>query len=190
MNILRGIANYFWDKKKKSSLGRRSDNDVLPLTGTALAFGLVSTLAFMATNFIAWNFHFPTPLERLLWRISSCGLVGVSAVGVLLIELMWNDEGIKRMQEAARERRKELADSEPPHGGDNWKDHLIYRFRVFKMRICNNSPDNDPNLDTSFLFVFLVVPGFAIYTIFRLYILVEDVIAFRALPAEAYMTVD
>jgi hypothetical protein len=34
------------------------------------------------------------------------------------------------------------------------------------------------------------VPGCAVYTIFRTYILVEDVIAFRALPADAYSTVD
>jgi hypothetical protein len=186
MNILRGMGRLLWQKKKKSAPGRRSDNDVLPVTGVALTIALISTLAFMGTNFIAWNFHFPTLLERLLWRISSCGLVAISSCGMVLIEMLWNDGGIKKMHENARKRRKALADCEAPYKRGNWKERLIYKFRIFGMRLRNNSPNNDPNLDMSLICVLLVVPGCAVYTIFRLYILVEDVIAFRALPAGAY----
>lgn len=58
------------------------------------------------------------------------------------------------------------------------------------MKIWNNGPENDPNLDVSLSFVLVGVPAFAVYTVFRVYILLEDVIAFRALPAGAYNTVN
>jgi hypothetical protein len=76
LNMLKGIRPRSWRKEEKS-LGRRSENDILPVTGAAWVVTMLATLGFVGTNFIAWNFHFPTPIERLLWRISSCGLVAV-----------------------------------------------------------------------------------------------------------------
>lgn len=62
----------------------------------------------MGTNFIAWNFHFPTIIERLLWRLSSCGLVIGFTFG-LLIELAYGDNGIRKMQEEVQTSREVLA---------------------------------------------------------------------------------
>ena len=44
---------------------------------------VISTALYGLAHFLAWNDHFPTPLESLLWRVSSLvvtcsGLVGVS----------------------------------------------------------------------------------------------------------------
>jgi hypothetical protein len=189
MNILKGMRRHHWQKRMEKSIGRRSDNDVLPLTGVAFVIAVLAAMAFEGTNFIAWNFHFPTPIERLLWRISSCGLVAISVVGVASVELFYSDRRIKAMQETVQKRRKALEDRCLPGEEAKWKDRLVYKFRVLAMKIRNNSPDNDPNLDVSLGFAFLGVPLFAVYTIFRVYILLEDVIAFRALPADAYTTV-
>jgi hypothetical protein len=93
------------------------------------------------------------------------------------------------MQEKVQERRKALEDSSLPAKA-KWKDHLVYQFRALAMKISNNSPKNDPNLDVSLLFILAAVPIFAVYFLFRAYILVEDIIAFRALPADAYSTVN
>lgn len=73
MNFLKCMRRQHWQEKMNKSIGRRSDNDVLPVTGVAYAITVLATIAFVGTNFIAWNFRFPTPIERSLWRISSCG---------------------------------------------------------------------------------------------------------------------
>lgn len=189
MNILKGMRPHAWQRSNEKSLGRRSDNDVLPVTGVAMVIGLLSAAAFMSTNFIAWNFHFSTPIERLLWRLSSCGLVVICCVGMAFIKLLYSKRRIKTMQEKVQERRKALEDCSLPDNA-KWKDRLVYQFRTLAMKIRNNSPKNDPNLDMSLFFVLAGVSSFAVYFLFRTYILVEDMIAFRALPADVYSTVD
>ena len=52
---------------------------------------VISTLLYGLMHFLAWGNHFPTPLESLLWRVSSLvvtcsGLVGVS-IGYLFLGL-------------------------------------------------------------------------------------------------------
>ncbi|KAH5714491.1 hypothetical protein HBI20_148720 [Parastagonospora nodorum] len=46
---------------------------------------IIISLAFGAVHIAAWNFHFPSPTEQLLWRISS---IGVTTVPVLFILFM------------------------------------------------------------------------------------------------------
>lgn len=154
-----------------------------------MVIGVLFEFTFMGINFTAWNFHFPTPIERLRWRLSSCGLVMMAVSGMPVAELLYRKRGIKRIQEKVQKRRKALADF---NLSDNakWTDRLIYRFRAGLMKISNNSPENDPDLDVSLLFVSGIVGFFGAYFLFRAYILVEDVIAFRALPADVYNTVD
>jgi hypothetical protein len=94
------------------------------------------------------------------------------------------------MQGMVQKRRKALEESSLPGERAKWKDRLVYKFRVLAMKIRNNSPEKDPNLDMSLLFVLLGVPTSAVYILFRAYILVEDIIALRALPADAYSTVN
>jgi len=91
---------------------------------------------------------------------------------------------------AIQKRRKALEDSDLSNEKAKWKGRLVSEFRALTMKIRNNSPENDPNLDISLFFVLVGVPGVTVYTLFRAYILVEDIIAFRALPADAYSTVD
>lgn len=190
MNILKGIRRQHWLKKMDKSIGRRSDNDVLPVKGRTFMIGLVAAMAFEGVNFIAWNFHFPTPLEKTLWRFSSCGLIAISVIGVVILEFLYDDRGIKSMQEKVQKRRKALEERDFSIRNARWKDRLIHRFQSLSTKIMNNSPENDPNLDMSLFFAVAGVSGFAIYTVFRLYVLLEDVIALRALPADVYTTVN
>jgi len=87
VNFFKGMRPRSW-RWKKESLGRRSEIDVLPVTGVAMVIGFLGGLAFIGTNFIAWNFEFPTSIERLLWRISSCSLTTVSALSVSGAEIV------------------------------------------------------------------------------------------------------
>ena len=51
---------------------------------------VISPILYGSLHFLAWNNNFPTPLERLLWRVSSVvvtcsGLVGVSVLFFLMM---------------------------------------------------------------------------------------------------------
>ena len=57
-------------------------------------------------------------------------------------------------------------------------------------RLRNNSPDQDPALEIPLKLWILATLLCAMYSISRLYILVEDVIGLRQLPESAFKTVD
>lgn len=179
-----------WWWKKKQSLGRRSEIDVLPVTGFAMVIGFLGGIAFIGTNFIAWNFHFRTSIQRLLWRIWSCGLITVAALPVPGAELLFDNNGVRTMQENVQKHRKTLEDSGTPGETARWKDHLVYKFRILAMKTRNNSSENDANLDVSLGFAFGGMLILVVYFLFRAYVLTEDIIAFRALPAKACSTVN
>lgn len=91
MDILKNIRPSIWQRDEES-FGRRSDNDVRPLTGLAMAIAAMATAVFMGTNIIAWNFQFPTPIERFLWRFSSCGMLVILVVGLPNEELLFSSK--------------------------------------------------------------------------------------------------
>jgi len=57
-------------------------------------------------------------------------------------------------------------------------------------KLRNNSPDNDPDLDVPLALLIPVTVISAFYCLLRLYVVVEDLIAFRSLPSDTYVTVD
>ncbi|KAF2185266.1 hypothetical protein K469DRAFT_708051 [Zopfia rhizophila CBS 207.26] len=44
------------------------------------AYGILFVLAFIGIHLIGWNFVFPTPVERILWRIAALALQGLILV--------------------------------------------------------------------------------------------------------------
>jgi len=190
INFSNGILPRSWRWRKKESLGRRSEIDVLPVTGFAMAIGFLAGVAFLGTNFIAWNFEFPTSIERLLWRISSCGLITVSVLAVPGAEVAFGPHKIRTMQEHVQKYRKKLEDSGTPGKTTRWKDRLVHKFRILAMKIRNNSAQSNPAHDVTLNFAITGMLILCVYFFLRAYILIEDIIAFRALPVKAYSTVD
>ena len=189
INILKSMWPRTWRSCNEESLGRRSDNDILPITGVSLVIASCSTATFLATNFIAWDFHFPTPTERLLWRISSCGLMAGLLPGMVVVMHTYTDDKITRMQANVQQRRRKLEESAHCEKR-GWKDRLVHSWRLLAVKIGNNSLDKDPNLDVSVPFALGGSFVFEMYFFLRAYLLLEDVIAFRAMPADVYKTVD
>ncbi|KAL8666030.1 MAG: hypothetical protein Q9202_001767 [Teloschistes flavicans] len=53
-----------------------------PILVSPVIFGIGGGgLIFGAIHFVAWNFHFPTPVERLLWRMSCTVLIVFPLIG-------------------------------------------------------------------------------------------------------------
>ncbi|CAG8978272.1 hypothetical protein HYALB_00010224 [Hymenoscyphus albidus] len=55
---------------------------------------IISNVWFGAVHLVAWNFSFPTPAERLLWRATSIYLTGgiLLLLGIIVILIMVNDK--------------------------------------------------------------------------------------------------
>ena len=75
--------------RKHSLLPGAIRNRSLNRTMAELTTSAISPIFYGLVHFLAWNDHFPTPLQSLLWRVSSfavacSGLVGVSWAMVML----------------------------------------------------------------------------------------------------------
>jgi hypothetical protein len=189
MNVLKSLRPQQWQQKKATSMGRRSDNDVLPVEGWTFVIGLAASAIFAGINFIAWNFHFPTATEQLLWRISCCGFVAICVIGITVERCLWHSGGVQAMQEKVQSHRIAFANLDSPGDKSHWRQRWKTRTRRLLMKLRNNSPEQDPKRDVSATFAASGIFGLSVYFVFRMYVLVEDIISLRALPASAYKTV-
>lgn len=94
------------------------------------------------------------------------------------------------MQENVQKCRQKLEESRLSGEKIRSKDRLIYKLQQLAMKIRNNCPNQNPDQDVSAVFAVGGVLAFAVYTLFRVYILVEDIVTFWALPTDAYNTVN
>ncbi|KAJ5701287.1 hypothetical protein N7488_008835 [Penicillium malachiteum] len=70
----------------------RIQNDNMPSGSQQRAHTIIPLLALLSAAFgslhlIAWNFNFPTSIERLLWRIATVSSIAVPMLGLLAIPL-------------------------------------------------------------------------------------------------------
>ena len=150
---------------------------------------------------IAWNLDFPTAIESILWRVASViclwfGLVGGS------VEIAYHYSSlfarfsatIKRWIFGERSAQKAVqADSNVVKEGEDtlWLHipiirHIYHRFDWVR----NASADGDHTMAIPLRWLIPVTFLSAVYSFSRAYILIEDVIGLRSLPASAYQTVD
>jgi hypothetical protein len=136
-------------------------------------------IGFCITLLSAWNFSFPTPIERLLWRIAT----GFFMAGGL-ISGVW----LMLMEHVVRKRRTKKAipssDTVLPSVEQD------ERSRSVAEKLRNISRPLDPELKVHLRVLIPMTIGIAIYCIMRLYVLVEDIIGLRNLPPSAFKTVE
>jgi hypothetical protein len=147
------------------------------------AFAGVFILAFSATFTCGWNFYFPTPTERLLWRCASIyslvfGVVGGAYTWIWHLVLFEKHKAMRlpvtatgasgpQARNAIQRNIQELAD---------------------KMRRVPTADGTDGSIPIRLLLPVTVLC--ALYCLFRGYILIEDIIGLRSLHASTYMTVN
>jgi len=171
---------------------RRDDNDIIAFTNH-WKYGwveVVPTIPYLAINFVAWNWYFPTRLECLLWRVSSSILAATFLIGAV-IEIgflhMWPAEQEIESLRQHRLKGKELDFQRTARLP--WLTRLTTRLKICCQKLRNNSPRDDPNLDVSLRLLFPATAFAALYLVCRLYILVEDLASFRAMPVTTFETV-
>ena len=183
--ILKNILNIIWKQPKKRKPYDHIPSDNWPKPNSTLIepLGGLVVLAFSATFMIGWNFHFPTQVERIIWRVASVFNLGYGLVGGLTV-WYWQ-------QAPPHERRN---GQESPGNIPKVKEKGLEKLRIlpskFMSKLRNNSPDNDPQLEVPLRFFIPCLVLCFFYVIFRAYILIEDVIGLRSLPSSAYDSVD
>jgi len=156
---------------------------------------MLLTMVFLGTTyagiFVAgWNFHYPTWVEQVLWRVSTLGTQiivifgGCFEVTILLLEyrkskhnalthiLPSEIEIIPRFQTT----RIQPADMGPQT-----------RMQAILQGVRNKS--DDPELEVPLRSLMITTPLCALYCLFRLYILVEDFLSLRRLPESAFVAI-
>lgn len=121
---------------------------------------------------LAWNFEFPTPTERLIWRISAVYQIVFGLAGGLSI---WYAHAVilpKRLEKI------ELFEYPP----ERRLPRLAWKLR-------NIHPDRDPDLTLPLRVILPNILFCVAYCLSRAYILVEDVIGLRSLPEDAFQVV-
>ncbi|WZH44166.1 hypothetical protein QYS62_005184 [Fusarium acuminatum] len=206
----RRVAHVPWDRNP-GDIFLRMDFD-LELVGVAFI------LAFCAVFLSAWNFAFPTSVERDLWRVASIYMLIYGFVGALWMELcMWIFVPQNRLTKGPEPSLVEQDLAQRPHPVQDWH-HRFQQWRKSRKRKIQGSRDLDEDClvrrrPAKGIFDFLktshnishgrdpymgVQVGFIIitsvlcitYCVFRVFIFVEDFIGLRALPPSAYETVE
>jgi len=133
-------------------------------------FSFIFILGFCASFLCAWNFYFPTPTERLIWRIASVytlafGIFGGSYVG------WWHHKSSRASSLRA---------------GDG---SIIARSRESWV-IRDFAAGNESRLGVPKTFFVPITVFCFFYCLARGYVLVEDLIGLRKLPKSAFDTVE
>ena len=146
--------------------------------------GGVFDLMYAGIYVAGWNMWFATPVENLLWRISTATVLGI-VLTYLVVELytfhllpalparLRNIFKLRTPLELSGRLRKKI-----PEGvtkAVNW--------------LRNNSPNSDPEFYYPLKASIPITIAAFIYATVRAYILLECLVALRELPSSAYQTV-
>ena len=147
-------------------------------------FDAVVILAFASIFVSAWNFHFPSQIEQILWRTCSIatlvyGCLGEAHAGLFELSTIYfpGTSPFKRNPQL-------------PDRSTGSSNRFTRQLHSLSIRLRNLSPEKDLQLEVSFRFLIFPTILCAVYCFVRAYILVEDIIALRSLEANAFNTVD
>ena len=157
----------------------RSDN-FPPLSMPYMEIGCGGFMLLYSAIFMgAWNISFPSRTEHILWRIASVVTLGFAFLGGTFF--LYIDQKIIR-------NKKGPGHANPAtRGKDKPPLTLSHRHNAAAKREISNLTQ-EPKMPTAFSIPSSMLG--ALYCIARAYILVEDMIGLRSLPASAFATVD
>jgi hypothetical protein len=169
-----------------------------PLTFATMPAAAVTLAAYTAIFVAAWNLHFATRIEQVLWRVTTLGSMITAGIGPLF-------EGYFILRDYMQ-RRRQLR-TQAPHAPATQTDDFeligrtTLRYTSQDSQLESECTPSDaeaqrhshghmPKLPVPLRTILVSTPVLALYVIFRVYILVEDAISLRRLPESAYAGID
>jgi hypothetical protein len=173
---------FFFRPAKGSSYDHIPSDNFPRIDHKAEAIGLLGLIAFNGILVFAWNFTFPTATERTLWRVASASTLAAAACDggyFLYCHLVFPRK--RKNQEPP------IVPQRTPYVGGS--KHLKNQFQALmqKARKCLPNRDSDSQVPLRMLIPISIIT--TIYTVFRLYILIQDIIGLRRLPTSAFQNV-
>ncbi|KAL8721935.1 MAG: hypothetical protein Q9225_001491 [Loekoesia sp. 1 TL-2023] len=200
MNFLWNLHIRFGSRSKP--IDRIPDSWQRELEREHLYFLLIVSTACFSVLFVGWNYDYPTPTERILWRAACLTMMIELYVLLVIAEAAFVYNKLKNYWQSRRH-RPTVNDSSTAERQSSILVHprlpLSKRWQDFMVRVDailehgrNISPAPGANKDLRVHLRFIIpmwVLGI-VYCLGRCYILLEDLIELRSLPVSAYQTVD
>ncbi|KAL8687824.1 MAG: hypothetical protein Q9224_005042 [Gallowayella concinna] len=146
----------------------RFTNDRFPVIGAGpdAVFLFLFTMAYCGLHFVAWDFDFPTSVERYLWRVASIAIAACAFI-------FWVCETYQDGHRLGRWER--------------WYAKLFHDERNGRIDTMEKSRRNRRFIPV--WEVIVMTPVTVVYTLARTYIVVEVFLSQRSLPIGAFNTV-
>jgi hypothetical protein len=153
----------------------RSDNFCVVDSPILMILVFVYLLEYASLFILPWNFEFPTSAERTLLRISSvCMVCFCSLIAIVLTIADWFYFSKRRpLEKPARK--------PSPKEEDVSTSWIVLSSKRVLDRMRNIHEDKDHMLEVPLRILFPATLLCALYSITRVYILLEDIIALRAM---------
>lgn len=149
----------------------RFTNDRLPVIGAsadAILLFIVS-MTYCSLHFVAWNFEFPTQIEKILWRASAITIV-------VTAKIFWLCE---TYQDGVRLGRWE-----------RWYKRMFPDRAEKAIRFRSTREEKKKPMFIPVWEVVIMIPVTFFYSLARSYIVIEIFLGQRSLPSSAFDTVD
>jgi hypothetical protein len=149
----------------------RFTNDRFPVIGASFdaILLLIVTVVYCSLHFVAWNWSFPTNIERVLWRVSSVAMVGTALV-------FWVCEIIQ--------------DGFRVHRWERWYKRMFPTKAEKAVNLQATPEERKKALFIPVWEVIVMLPVTFIYSLARTYIVIEIFLSQRSLPKGAFDSVD
>ena len=203
VNILRwlGLLRVFNLHYNRPSQRINSFNFPRDLSRRADLIIAIIALGYTGWFLGAWNFYFPSTYEKHIWRAVTLTQSSL-CLAAAIWEIVW--EGPRTENQKSANSTTALVTSESTQvpaaavvcpaqvekGGNIVNKSILTRLRKLWNRPCNNETGNFPSLAIPLRSLLVLMPISAAYCICRWFILVEDILALRSLPASAFQEVN
>ena len=156
-------------------------NDSLPWLDSAVdSIVCILVIVFYgAIHMFGWNLHFPTQIEKTIWRVSALILL-CSTAALCIWELLW---GISRAAYLLHLNKEEMSIR---------STYYVWAGQIDKIKGANGLPIHNKTFDTAVVtygHIGIFGPLLVLYVLSRLYVLGEALAALRSLPSGCFQNV-
>ncbi|KAF4549327.1 Hypothetical protein D9617_22g066730 [Elsinoe fawcettii] len=188
MNVLRHLLRPLrWDPITLPAPRPRIQTTHVPaISCRAYAVLSLITMAYMSMFILAWNHEFPSPDERLLWRLCSLGALVLAVLCLFFEHLGWIWYPLIRARMMSNARYRAVRGKMLWEPRWRWERKVQDWCRDWGRAMRNNTVDQDREMDIPLLTQLpLYLIGFT-YCVTRAIMVGLDVAELRLMPVSAY----